>query len=255
MVRFDSKFTCNNCQCERLCDKIYHLKDLPNSLIIKITMKNDIEGAPIELREYQTINLEKYVDKRYVHINSNKLDKDASHSYKLISLVLYSDIDFDHEEYITYSLDFNSHKWVRYSRFGINLVHDEEVYNMKFPYLLIYERIFEPIKDRSNIESQLNLSYSADYNYKDYLPITDYWIQKATSHCFVGEIQYDHYLCEHNGLKPCYKDIFMKNRNKKELDNMEQLVLKELLPKSFQDRPIQEDFSFAKARFDCTSTY
>lgn len=141
--------------------------------------KNDSSGEPLPLKDYDIINLERYVDSRYSYKNSNKFDREASYDYNLISVVVHSGYGFEHEEYVTYSLDQLSRKWVRYSRFGINLVSEEEVFTINFPYLLIYERKFEKIKERSNIQSHLKLSTEMEFS--DQLPIPDFWIQKATS--------------------------------------------------------------------------
>ena len=94
--------------------------------------------------------------------NPFHLEKEDQFKYKLTSLIVYSSSDPTKEGYITY-VRHKDNLWLRFSKFNTSYISQSEVENIKFPYILIYNRDFEIGNERSNIRSQLDILKMTGY--------------------------------------------------------------------------------------------
>lgn len=129
LVKASESYFCNTCSKNTLADKIYKLYELPNALILTIAFQGEDQDNYLPLGKFMEIDIKSFVEERFMEKNQShlSLEEDESLTYQLQSVVIYSDVQPCFEGYITFVRDPEGDGWLRYSRYNVERVKEEEV--------------------------------------------------------------------------------------------------------------------------------
>lgn len=109
------------------------------------------------LRNFMEINLASVTQKKYVNTDKNPFSEEDSEKlncdYTLKSMVCFEDKQNPDSCFLTY-VKKGDNTWIKYHRTSRSEVSSKEVEAIVHPYVLIYERVWTPEKERMEIIEQ-----------------------------------------------------------------------------------------------------
>jgi hypothetical protein len=109
------------------------------------------------LRNFMEINLANVTQRKYLNLDRNPFAEEDQEKYNceytLKSLVSFEDKQSSDSCFLTY-VKKDDQTWIKYSRTTRTEVSRKEVEAIVHPYVLVYEKVWTPEKDRLEIISQ-----------------------------------------------------------------------------------------------------
>ena len=164
LVKQNERFDCELCEKSGLADRVYKIHSLPNNLLVTMIYKDAQENKYLRLKNFMEIDMEPFIHEKFYNFKTNPfhLEKQDQFKYTLSSLIIYSNNNPTREGYITYVRQKDG-SWARFSKYSISYIDQAEVEEIRHPYILIYNRVFEGGNERSNIRSHLEILHMTRY--------------------------------------------------------------------------------------------
>ena len=170
MEKREDKEFCDKCNQEVSFDTVYKLSELPNNLLVTFRYTDSRMDEHVRLRQYLNLDFSKSIPIKFIKSMNNPFTEEeykGSLQYSAKSIVAYDQKNSPESCFITYTKS-DEGKWRKYSRSTYQEVDVKEVEGVYHPYAVIYERIWEPEKERISIIDSITADETVPVNDKMY---------------------------------------------------------------------------------------
>ena len=164
------------------------------------------------LRNFMEINLANVTQRKYLNLDRNPFAEEDQEKYNceytLKSLVSFEDKQSSDSCFLTY-VKKDDQTWIKYSRTTRTEVSRKEVEAIVMRKSGLLKRIVLRSSARQRLTKLIQISIRC--RQLSSRPIPDFWFKRIQHLAEPGNIQFNHFLCNHGALRPYYKDVIPKS--------------------------------------------